>query len=173
MIRDYALKRSNRRSISLSIQKDGMLLVKAPFHISRKDIESFIVSKNRWITRAKDKHADCIILKETDKYTYPVLCEITTKRIDAFIKGFSGRHPSSIRVRRRKSVWGTCNNRGVITINSFAGFLPDDLFEYIMIHELTHLEVLNHNDYFWNLVSYHIPDWKEKRSKLRRYRIEI
>ena len=174
MIPDYSIKRSKRRSISLTVQSNGMVEVKAPYFVSQKTIESFITSKSKWIARVKAKNSDSIVLKESEIYTSSDLFEITTRRIDGFMKDTTTtKKPSEIRVRKRKSVWGTCNNKGVITINAFAGLLPDELFEYIMIHELTHLEVLNHNKYFWNLVSYHVPDWKERRAKLRRYRIEI
>ncbi|MHB8964082.1 MAG: M48 metallopeptidase family protein, partial [Saccharofermentanales bacterium] len=92
-------------------------------------------------------------------------------KAEAFVRTYSGRKPSLLKIRKQKSVWGTCSSKGVVTINSLAGVLPEHLFEYIMIHELSHLEVMNHSVYFWNLVSYYIPDWKERRIELKNYKI--
>ena len=173
MIPEYRLIRSRRRSISLSVKTDGVVEVRAPLSASRKSIDDFVTVKSKWIASVKERNSNSVILKETDKYDTRELIRLTSERVKNYLDGFSGKHPSKITVRRRKSVWGTCNAKGAISINSFVGLLPDDLFEYIIIHELMHLEVLHHNRYFWNLVSYYIPDWKSRRAKLRRYHIEF
>ncbi|MFA6736731.1 MAG: YgjP-like metallopeptidase domain-containing protein [Saccharofermentanales bacterium] len=170
---DYVIQRSKRRSISLTVRPDGMVIVKAPLNVPVRTIDGFVESKKNWISFVLERNADRIVLKESVPYSLAELSEKTKSRIDDFMLNYPGKMPNAIKVRPRKSVWGTCNSKGTISINSFAGALPDELFEYIMIHELSHLEVLNHNKYFWNLVSYYLPDWKERRTKLRRYSIDI
>jgi predicted metal-dependent hydrolase len=49
--------------------------------------------------------------------------------------------------------------------------LPDDLRDYIIVHELCHLGEMNHSKKFWDLVSKTIPDFKEKRRALKKYLI--
>ena len=50
---DYTLRFSNRRTLALQIQKDGSLLVLAPFFTSRERIECFVEEKSLWIEKAR------------------------------------------------------------------------------------------------------------------------
>ena len=46
---EYRLIRSDRRTLSISIDREGALVVRAPKHMSKRDIEAFIQQKQRWI----------------------------------------------------------------------------------------------------------------------------
>jgi predicted metal-dependent hydrolase len=49
--------------------------------------------------------------------------------------------------------------------------LSEELREYIVVHELCHLQEMNHSSNFWNLVAQKIPDYKERRKDLKKLRI--
>ncbi len=71
--------------------------------------------------------------------------------------------------RRAKSRWGSCSFVNNISLNTRLLMLPDDLIEYIIVHELSHIVYKNHSKEFWALVGKYIPDYKTKRVKLREY----
>jgi len=64
--------------------------------------------------------------------------------------------------KHNKSNWGSCSSAGNINISTRLLFAPDDVLEYVCVHELAHLIELNHSKNFWRLVEKAIPDYKKK-----------
>lgn len=81
----------------------------------------------------------------------------------------TGDGPKRIVVKSQKTRWGSCSSLGNININLRVIALPDDLREYIVVHEAAHLREPNHSDRFWRLVADHFPDYKSAVVELRRY----
>lgn len=65
--------------------------------------------------------------------------------------------PTSIKIRQYRSRWGSCNNRGELSFNYLLMMLPIDVINYVVIHELCHLQHLNHSKEFWQLVAKYFP----------------
>jgi len=82
--------------------------------------------------------------------------------------------PEKILFRKMKKRWGSCNYRKKILIfNKNLEYLPEELIKHIVIHEMCHLIVRNHNKEFWALVSKLDSDFKEKRKLLAGYMIKL
>jgi len=81
--------------------------------------------------------------------------------------------PGKVFFRHMKTRWGSCTGAGNITINSLARFLPKDLLEYIVYHELCHLVERKHSEKFWSLISRRFPDFREKEFLLLAYRLKL
>lgn len=76
-----------------------------------------------------------------------------------------------ISIKNQKSRWGSCSSRKNINFNYRLGLISEHLAEYVVVHELCHLEQLNHSQAFWDLVAITIPDYKRRRSELKKIRI--
>jgi predicted metal-dependent hydrolase len=76
-------------------------------------------------------------------------------------------------IKTMRSRWGSCSNRGVITLNTELIRLPDYLIEYVMIHELCHLKHHNHGNGFYNLLSELLPGWQLYRKELKQHVLGI
>ena len=74
---------------------------------------------------------------------------------------------SEIKFRKMKSRWGSCNSKGVITLNTQLIKIDKELIDYIIVHELAHLTHMNHSKRFHNLVELYIPNHKELNRKLK------
>ncbi|MBN2534848.1 MAG: M48 family metallopeptidase [Spirochaetales bacterium] len=72
-----------------------------------------------------------------------------------------------ISFKYQKSRWGSCSTKGNINISTRLLFAPDDVLEYVCIHELAHLIEPNHSKRFWNLVKKALPDYKNKEIWLK------
>ena len=72
--------------------------------------------------------------------------------------------------KHNKSNWGSCSNAGNINISTRLLFVPDEVLEYVCIHELAHLIEQNHSNRFWTLVETAMPDYMEKERWLKENR---
>ena len=79
-----------------------------------------------------------------------------------------GLGPSRITVRSQKTRWGSCSTRGTISLNWRLMMIPSTLVDYVLTHELCHLQHLDHSARFWALLGKLIPDYRERRSALRK-----
>jgi len=72
--------------------------------------------------------------------------------------------------KHNKSNWGSCSNARNINISTRLLFAPDEVLEYVCIHELAHLIEQNHSDRFWTLVETAMPNYVEKEKWLKENR---
>lgn len=64
--------------------------------------------------------------------------------------------------------WGSCSTRGVVRLNWRLGFFPLPVVDYVVAHEVAHLEEMNHGPRFWSLVERLCPEWRARRAELKR-----
>lgn len=69
-------------------------------------------------------------------------------------------------VKNQVSLWGSCSEKRNINLNRNLLFLPKHLVEYVLHHELTHLEHLNHSEKFWASFTRVLPDCRDLRLEL-------
>ncbi len=81
----------------------------------------------------------------------------------------TGVHAAEWRIRRMKTRWGTCNVRAKrIWLNLELAKYDEQLLEFIILHELTHLLERNHNGRFKQLMDGFMPDWQEREAQLKK-----
>lgn len=78
-----------------------------------------------------------------------------------------------VRFRKMKTRWGSCSSRGNININRYMMYLPEELVEYVVFHEVAHLVEMGHNKRFWSIVSSEFGDHREFEDELSIYWILI
>jgi predicted metal-dependent hydrolase len=72
-------------------------------------------------------------------------------------------------IRFQRTKWASCSERGNLSFNLMLMALPEELRDYVVIHEVAHLRYLKHSPGFWELVRQHYPDYRDAQKKLRRY----
>jgi hypothetical protein len=77
--------------------------------------------------------------------------------------------PTGLVIRTMKRRWGSCSNKGKITLSTELIKLPDLYIEYVILHELCHLRHHNHGSGYYKLLSELFPKWRSVRKELRRY----
>ena len=74
---------------------------------------------------------------------------------------------NSVNLKFNRSNWGSCSTKSNVNISTCLLFAPDDVIDYVIIHELAHLVEMNHSPRFWALVENAMPDYKEKEKWLK------
>ncbi len=75
---------------------------------------------------------------------------------------------NQVRLRYNHSNWGSCSSSRNITISTRVLLAPDDVIDYVCIHELAHLIEANHSHRFWRLVQRAMPDFRQKEKWLKK-----
>ena len=105
-------------------------------------------------------------IKETLTQVYKRLAKSYIPKKALEIAGTLGFKPSAIRITSAKTRWGSCSTRGSINFSYRLILAPNELIEYVIIHELCHLKEHNHGQNFWNLAESILPDYRSRRAKL-------
>lgn len=172
---EYELKESKRASkMRLCVFFGGILQVVIPHGFPIKKMEKFIYEKSDWIfekIKIMEKKKFNPIFHKHSKFEYKKkkreALKIVEKKVEEFSKiyGFSY---GKISVRNSKSRWGSCSAKKNLNFNYKVMFLPEELLDYIIIHELCHLKEMNHSVKFWDLVSKIAPNYREIRNKMKK-----
>jgi len=78
-------------------------------------------------------------------------------------------HPRSITIKEQKSRWGSCGIHNDINLNWLLILAPAEVLEYVVVHELCHIQERNHSAAFWLLVTKHCPNYKRHRGWLKQH----
>ncbi|MEM0994957.1 MAG: M48 family metallopeptidase [Bacteroidota bacterium] len=70
-------------------------------------------------------------------------------------------------LKYNQSNWGSCSSKGNVNLSTRLLFAPDEVIDYVIIHELAHLIEMNHSNRFWNLVAKAMPDYQAKEVWLK------
>ena len=81
--------------------------------------------------------------------------------------------PTKVNIRQYRARWGSCNNRGEVSFNYFLMMTPLFVIDYVIIHELCHLEFLNHSKSFWQLVKQHSPNYQKAKQWLSHHQSQL
>ena len=74
-----------------------------------------------------------------------------------------------VAIRNQRRCWGSCTELGNLNFSYRLLFLPEELRDYIIVHELCHLKELNHSPRFWALVAEVLPEYKTHKKDLRTF----
>lgn len=170
---EYTLKVSRRaRRMRLAIYCDGNFVVTAPQNVSENIIEQFIIRKSQWIID-KLEYFKNISKQAFSKYPKKDYLEykdqaltLAHKRIEYFNKDYDFKF-NKINIKNQKTRWGSCSRKGNLNFNYKILFLPKNIRDYIIVHELCHLKKFNHSRKFWNLVGKIMPNYLEIRNELK------
>ncbi len=99
-----------------------------------------------------------VLRKEANEYLPKRLKELSLSLNFSF---------NSVKIRQLKSRWGSCDTNKNITLNLFLMSLPDNLIDYVLIHELSHTQILKHDKNFWLLMSKILPNVKSLKNEIK------
>jgi len=81
--------------------------------------------------------------------------------------------PTKVRIRQYSARWGSCNNRGEVSFNYLLMMTPLFVIDYVIIHELCHLEHLDHSRGFWQLVEKFSPNYQIAKQWLTSHQSQL
>jgi predicted metal-dependent hydrolase len=89
-------------------------------------------------------------------------------RLDAAVAR-AGRSYSSLQIRGQRTRWASCSTSGAMSFNWRLLLAPSEILDYVVEHEVAHLDVQDHSPRFWKLLGSRCAEWREHEAWLRRH----
>ncbi|MHB1570244.1 MAG: M48 family metallopeptidase, partial [Solirubrobacteraceae bacterium] len=80
---------------------------------------------------------------------------------------------TSLTIRGQRTRWASCSRSGAMSFNWRLLLAPEPVLDYVVWHEVCHLEVMDHSPRFWALLARHCPDCRTHAAWLRRHGSEL
>ena len=210
--------KSKRKSLSIAIQPDGNLIVKAPLFMLDGEILKWVKSKTSWIIRQRARVLEqqevntpkqyvtgekflylgqeyelevrisqgrakmvglvedkIVLFSKTDNEAevqkiltdwYVKQAKIWIAKRVHFFANQMGESFHSITIKNQKKRWGSCSSARNLNFNWRLIMAPEEVIDYVVVHELCHLRQMNHSKAFWNEVENVLPDYKVRKKWL-------
>ena len=89
-----------------------------------------------------------------------------TKKVIYYSK-IMGVVPTAVKISNAQTQWGSCSSKNSLNFSWRLIMADDDVIDYVVIHELAHIKELNHSDRFWAIVREMLPDYRERKERLK------
>jgi predicted metal-dependent hydrolase len=173
---DFFLRGNNRaKNLRLTIYNNGKIVVTKPKMVGILQVKYFLKSKSDWIldkVKTLKKFDVSSEDEERDKYLQykEKARSLIEERLEYFNNYYNFKY-NRVSIKNQKTCWGSCSRKANLNFNYKIYFLPKELADYIIVHELCHLKELNHSRNFWGLVAETKGDYKDLRRMLRGFKI--
>ena len=168
---EYRLIRSGRRTLALEISREGEVIVRAPAATPLRDIEEFVAGHTAWIEKhkAKRKARSLPPLTEEEKRELRARAlSYLPARTEYFASIMKIVH-SGVKITSAKCRLGSCNVRRGISYSYRLMQYPEEVIDYVIVHELAHCKEMNHSPRFYAIIARYLPDYKARIHMMRTY----
>jgi len=166
----YRLIRTDRKTLAIQITPAGEVVVRSPRRMSRRGIEAFVKEKEGWILahleKLQSRPAPVPLPAEKLEDLVRSALEWFPRRT-AFFAPLVGVQYGRITIRNQKTRWGSCSTAGNLNFNCLLMLAPEEIRDYVVVHELCHRLEMNHSKAFWAHVERLLPDYAARKKWLK------
>ena len=171
---EVRLQRKKVKNLNLRIARDGGHVdASAPAWMTPADVADFVHRKHDWIEAQMERVSATPMAQASqaskDEVTqWRAVVQACVPALVAAWEPIMGVKAGQLAYRNMTSRWGSCQpSTGRICINVRLALYPPECLEYVVVHELCHLLERGHGPRFHQLMDRFMPDWKQRRDKLR------
>ena len=171
---EVRLQRKKVKNLNLRIARDGGHVdASAPAWMAPADVADFVHRKHDWIEAQMERvsatpMAQASQASKAEVAQWRAVVQACVPPLVAAWEPIMGVKAGQLAYRNMTSRWGSCQpSTGRICINVRLALYPPECLEYVVVHELCHLLERGHGPRFHQLMDRFMPDWKQRRDKLR------
>ena len=176
----YQVKRSRRKSVSISVDREGRILVRAPYLTPEREIARIVENHREWIGKVTEKIKKA--KKSADeagtlsREEIRALCEKALTVIPERVQYYAplvGVTYGRITIRTQKTRWGSCSKKGNLNFNCLLMLTPPEVLDSVVVHELCHRKHMNHSKEFYDEVLRVFPEYHRAHKWLKDHGPEL
>lgn len=167
----YTLNRKRVKNLNLRVGAGGDVTVSLPLRCPVRQADDFVRAKSGWILDAVARRAErqAEPLPPVSREDQARLLGEALTRMYPLVSPLGVAFPV-LKLRNLKSQWGNCHwAQGYITLNTALARCPEELRDYVALHELVHFLHHDHGPGFYAQMDALMPDWRRRRKALKGY----
>lgn len=150
----------------------GVLQVKAPIFLTKRQIQGFIEKNKHWIEASYKKRQNSSLKPEKIEEYKKQAKRLIPPRVKVFAEKY-GFSYNSVKITSAKTRWGSCTSKRNLNFTYRLILAPQKVIDYVIVHELCHLRQMNHSKKFWDEVAAIMPDYKVQEHWLKEHGASI
>jgi len=165
------------RRVNITIRPFKGIRVAVPRGVSFDRAEKFVKSKAGWalrhLARMKELERAQVEFAESCR---PVDRKRAGEELAGRLERLSQAHGlsySRLFIRCQRTRWGSCSAKGNISLNAKLVNLPEELIDYVIVHELVHTRIMSHSRSFWAELERRVPGARAMDRELKKYRLAV
>jgi len=167
----YEIRRSDRRTLALEVDREGRVLVRAPRFVSQRQIKSFVSEHEAWLQKALERSA-----RRREEHPEPTeeqrreLIQKARAILPGKVAHYAARmgvRPTGITITGARTRFGSCSAKNRLSFSWRLMLYPEEAIDYVVVHELAHIRHHDHSPAFYAFVASVLPDHKQRRALLR------
>ena len=170
---EYKIIRSNRKTLGITVSKDGTVTVRVPFYLSDEQIKTEVEKAENWIKNAVKKQInrkDSIMNSDFDEEKVKALKEKTAETVIPLIEKYSKLmkvQVNGVKITSARTRYGSCSGKNALCFTYRLALFPQEAIEAVVVHELAHIKHKNHGKRFYACIYKILPDYDERKRMLK------
>jgi predicted metal-dependent hydrolase len=167
-------ERSRRaKHLNISIMPFTGIRVAVPYGISFERAEKIVYAKINWIKKQLDRittlqHKHEPFLRNSLHIDRAAAGDMLIQKLNELAHKYGFTY-NRVFIRNQKTRWGSCSSGNNIYLNVKLSLLPEELTDYVILHELVHTRIKNHSKGFWRELGKYVGDTRGMERRLKEY----
>lgn len=173
---EITLIRSRRKSLAIEITPELQVVVRAPVRMPVREINAFVQERDDWIRehlqrmagkkRLREQHREPALSEEELQELATQAMTLIPQKVRYYAQVIGVTY-GRITIRNQRTRWGSCSGKGNLNFNCLLLLMPEEVLDYVVVHELCHRKEMNHSARFWEEVEKILPDYRQRRKWLK------
>lgn len=170
-------KSKRAKRIILSVKSDKTVRVAVPYFVSFSKALDFTQQKREWVSKQLIKIENAEKNQKSlaginHNLNHEAAKLLLVNRLYELAQKY-GFEFNKVKIRNQKTRWGSCSSKNNINLNIKLAFLPAELRDYVLIHELVHTKIKNHGKEFREELKKYVKDYKKVKTKLSEFQTGV
>ncbi len=169
----YRLERARRKTVSLKIEQDGTLVVRAPLRYPTSQIDALLHRHRAWIEahrhmtqQRQAREATFAGSEEQIETLRRAAHEILPRKV-AYYAAIMGVNPTGVKITSAAKRFGSCSGTNSLCFSWRVMMYPEAAIDYVVVHELAHIRHHDHSPAFYAFVGSVLPDYRRREAILK------
>ncbi|MFO8010342.1 MAG: SprT family zinc-dependent metalloprotease [Dehalococcoidia bacterium] len=172
------MERSNRaKRTTITVRHGDGVRVAVPRGTSYREAEKFAREKAGWIKKYQNRiiqaERDCRPFLKNDVDLSRNNARQKLRRRVGLLAGEYGFDYNRVFIRNQKTRWGSCSEKNNVNLNVKLVLLPDELIDYVILHELVHTKIKDHSPAFWRELDRYVGDARQLDSTIKEFGLAV